>query len=113
MARNLILIRHCVGLCTRIECEVRPLANGSGLWTLLCAAGMDAGQPSAIKAQGPFPGASVAEGLLDSIRQSLALQGYQASTEPPIWCLHLQAELRRLNAGHRQPPGRSQWRPEP
>ena len=102
MARNLILIRNCAGLRTRIECEIRPLADGSGLWPLLCAAGMDTAQPSAIKAQGPFPGACVVEGLLESISQSLALQGYESSTERPIWCLHLQAELRRLNAGQRQ-----------
>lgn len=102
MARNLILIRNCVGVRTRIECEIRPLADGSGLWTLLCAAGMDAAQPSAIKAQGPFHGACVAEGLLDSISKSLALQGYEPSSGQPIWCLHLQAELRRVNAGQRQ-----------
>ena len=113
MARNLILIRDCVGLRTRIECEIRPLADGSGLWTLLCAAGMDAAQPSAIKAQGPFHGACVAEGLLDSISKSLALQGSGPSTEPPIWCLHLQAEMRRLNKGQRQQLGRIQLHPEP
>jgi hypothetical protein len=113
MARNLILIRNCVGLRTRIECEIRPLADGSGLWTLLCAAGMDAAQPSAIKAQGPFHGAHVAEGLLDSIRESLALQGYALGTDQPIWCLHLRAELRRLNAGQHQHRGPFQLCPEP
>ncbi len=42
MVRDLCLIRHCLGIVTRIECEVRPLADGRGLWTLLCAAGMNA-----------------------------------------------------------------------
>lgn len=50
MPRNLCLIRPCLGLTTRIECVVRPLAGENGLWTLLCAAGMSGSQPSAIKA---------------------------------------------------------------
>ena len=65
MSRSLCLTRHCLGMITRIECEVRPLAGEQGLWTLLCAAGMAAGQPSMIKAQGPFCGPCVAEQVLD------------------------------------------------
>lgn len=97
MPRSLCLTRQCLGLTTRIECEIRPLAGGRGLWTLLCAAGMSAAQPSAIKAQGPFHGPFVAEAVLDSIAQCLSVQGYEACAEPMIWRLHLQAELRRLN----------------
>lgn len=112
MARSLILIRNCMGLCTRIECEIRPLAGDKGLWTLLCAAGMADAQPSAIKAQGPFHGACVAEGLLASVTESLALQGYERSDEPPIWRLHLLAELRKLNSQHRPSLGDFLFRPD-
>jgi hypothetical protein len=106
MARQLILVRDCAGIRTRIECEIRPLAGGLGLWTMLCAAGLADGQPSAIKAQGPFHGPGVAEGLLEAIARSLELQGYTACDQPPIWRLHLQAELRRIRAeGCRQLDG--------
>ncbi len=54
--RNLSLTRQCLGLVTRIECSIRPLAGDNGMWTLLFAAGMAGEQPSAIKAQGPFHG---------------------------------------------------------
>ncbi len=112
MPRNLILTRNCMGLCTRIECEIRPLAGDSGLWTLLCAAGMADSQPSAIKAQGPFHGPFVVEGLLAAIETSLALQGYMRSDEPPIWRLHLQAELRKLNTERCRHLGDFQFRPD-
>jgi len=112
MARDLCLIRHFMGIVTRIECEVRPLADGRGLWTLLCAAGMSTAQPSAIKAQGPFHGPLVAEEILDSIARCLADQGYAPCAEPPIWRLHLQAELRRLNGVRCRPRGDCQSRPE-
>jgi hypothetical protein len=98
MARKLCLTRDYTGLCTRIECEVRPLAGNRGLWTLLCAAGMSAAQPSVIKAQGPFHGPLAAESVLAEIAQSLLQHGYRPSPGEAIWCLHLQAELRRLNA---------------
>jgi hypothetical protein len=54
--RNLSLTRQCLGLVTRIECSIRPLAGDNGMWTLLFAAGMAGEQPSAIKAQGRFMG---------------------------------------------------------
>lgn len=112
MPRSLCLTRQCLGLTTRIECEIRPLAGDRGLWTLLCAAGMSAALPSAIKAQGPFHGPFVAEAVLDSIAQCLAIQGYAPCDEPLIWRLQLQAELRRLNgADSRQLDGRM-FRPE-
>lgn len=113
MPRNLILTRNCSGIHTRIECEIRPLAGKRGLWTILCAAGMDHAQPSTIKAQGPFHGPCVAEGLLDAIAASLSLQGYQPADEPAIWRLHIQAELRRLNAERCCSPGDFQSLPEP
>ncbi|SDI10941.1 hypothetical protein SAMN05216588_111124 [Pseudomonas flavescens] len=103
MSRSLCLIRECLGVTTRIECAVLPLAGEQGLWTLICIAGMSAEQPSAVKAQGPFRGPSVVEGLLDEIAESLALQGYGTCNEPPIWRLHAQAELRRLNGGGGRP----------
>lgn len=112
MPRSLCLTRQCLGLVTRIECVIRPLAGENGLWTLLCAAGMSGAQPSAIKAQGPFYGPFVAEGVLASIAESLAQQGYAECLEPPIWRLHLQAELRRLNGERCRPTGRYQFRPE-
>lgn len=96
MSRSLCLTRHCLGLVTRIECIIRPLGD-SGLWTLLFAAGMSGEQPSAIKAQGPFQGARAAETVLQAIADSLSLSGYQSSDDLPIWSLHLQGELRRLN----------------
>ncbi|MGL4317394.1 MAG: hypothetical protein ACRCTL_12375 [Pseudomonas sp.] len=112
MPRSLCLTRQCLGLTTRIECLIRPLAGERGLWTLLCAAGMSGTQPSAIKAQGPFHGPFVAEDVLDSIAQCLAVQGYEPCTDEPIWRLHLQAELRRLNGEHCRHLGDYQFRPE-
>lgn len=112
MPRSLCLTRQCLGLTTRIECLVRPLAGERGLWTLLCAAGMSGTQPSAIKAQGPFHGPFVAEDVLDSIAQCLAVQGYEPCTDEPIWRLHLQAELRRLNGEYCRHLGDYQFRPE-
>ncbi len=113
MLRNLCLTRDCLGLQTRIECEIRPLAGERGLWTLLCAAGMASAQPSAIKAQGPFHGPYVAEDVLRAIASSLAELGYRESTAPAIWQLHLQAELRRLNTQRCQHAHDFQFRPEP
>lgn len=112
MSRSLTLVRHCSGICTRIECEIRPLAGECGLWVLLCAAGMSDAQPSAIKAQGPFYGPCVAEDLLAAVASSLELQGYVSSDDPPIWCLHLQAELRRMNAERCSNPGDFQSSPD-
>jgi len=112
MPHSLCLTRQCLGLTTRIECEIRPLAGQRGLWMLLCAAGMSGAQPSAIKAQGPFHGPLAAEEVLDSIAECLLVQGYQACTEPMIWRLHLQAELRRLNGERCHSPGGYQSRPE-
>ena len=112
MSRSLCLTRHCLGMITRIECEVRPLAGEQGLWTLLCAAGMAAGQPSMIKAQGPFCGPCVAEQILDGIAENLLSQGYQPCTEPPLWRLHMQAQLRRLNQERGHPQGHRQQHPE-
>ena len=97
MSRNLCLTRQCLGLVTRIECCVRPLARENGMWTLLFAAGMTGEQPSTIKSQGPFQGAVVAETMLQAIVESLTQQGYQLADDPQIWCLHVQAHLRQLN----------------
>jgi hypothetical protein len=105
MTRYLSLTRCNPGIVTRIECMIRPLAGGQGLWTLLCAAGLNASQPSAVKAQGPFHGFAEAEAVLDEIIDNLRSQGYQTVDEPSIWCLHLQAELRRQNAGRGHPTG--------
>ncbi len=58
MSRTLCLTRQCLGLVTRIECVILPLAGDNGLWTLICAAGISGTQPSAIRAQGPFHGLS-------------------------------------------------------
>jgi hypothetical protein len=67
------------------------------MWMLLFAAGMSGEQPSAIKSQGPFTGLPAAEAVLAAIAESLALHGYQLTDDVPIWSLHLQSELRRIN----------------
>ncbi len=114
MSRSLCLTRHCLGMITRIECEVRPLAGEQGLWVLLCAAGMATAQPTMIKAQGPFCGPCVAEQVLQGIAESLLSQGYQADQQPPIWRLPMQAQLRRLNhaRGHSETHRNGIQRPE-
>ncbi|MCO7628074.1 hypothetical protein NJC08_16750 [Pseudomonas fluorescens] len=99
MSRNLCLTRQCLGLVTRIECAVKPLAGDNGMWTLLFAAGMAGEQPSAIKAQGPFHGPVAAESILDTIVESLIMHGYELADDPQIWSLHLQAQLRQINGG--------------
>ncbi len=97
MPRSLCLTRQCLGLETRIECVVRPLSGDNGMWTLLFAAGMSGEQPSALKVQGPFQGAVAAESVLNAIAESLTSHGYQTAEQIPIWSLHLQGELRRVN----------------
>ena len=77
MSRNLCLTRQCLGLVTRIECSIRPLAGDTGRWTLLFAA----------------------ESILDTIVESLTLHGYELADDPQIWSLHLQAQLREINGG--------------
>jgi hypothetical protein len=99
MSRNLCLTRQCLGLVTRIECAVKPLAGDNGMWTLLFAAGMAGEQPSAIKAQGPFHGPVAAESILDTLVESLTMHGYELADDPQIWSLHLQAQLRQINGG--------------
>lgn len=100
MTRSLCLTRQCLGLVTRIECSIRPLAGESGLWTLLFAAGMTGEQPTAIKAQGPFAGSQAAESVLSAIVESLTLHGYLVEERvPQIWSLHLQAQWRKLCMG--------------
>ncbi|OCR21909.1 hypothetical protein AFK24_27025 [Pseudomonas syringae] len=103
MLRSLCLTRQCLGLMTRIECAIRPLSGDNGMWTLLFAAGMSGSQPSAIKVQGPFHGSLAAESVMIAIAESLALQGYQVSDDIPIWSVHLQGELRRLNGDATKP----------
>lgn len=103
MPRNLCLTRQCLGLVTRIECSIRPLAGETGMWTLLFAAGMAGEQPTAIKAQGPFHGPFVAESFLETIVESLTSHGYELADDPQIWCLHLQAQLREINGGRCHP----------
>ncbi|EJL99559.1 MULTISPECIES: hypothetical protein [Pseudomonas] len=112
MSRNLCLTRQCLGLVTRIECAIRPLAGDTGMWTLLFAAGMAGEQPSAIKAQGPFRGPVVAESILDTIVESLTLHGYELADDPQIWCLHLQAQLREINGGRYRNLSGPEFRPE-
>jgi len=97
MSRNLCLTRQCLGLETRIECSIRPLAGNTGLWTLLFAAGLSGEQPTTVKSQGPFCGPFVAETILESIVESLTLHGYRIANSPHIWCLHVQAQLRQIN----------------
>lgn len=112
MSRHLNLSHHYLGLDARIECAVLPLAGNKGLWTLICVAGMAAAQPSAIKVQGPFHGALAAETRLAEIAEILCIMGYERCAEESAWRLHMQAELRRLNAEGGYPQGHCQFRPE-
>lgn len=111
MPRNLCLIRPCLGLTTRIECVVRPLARERTLDPALrrrhvrLPAFGDQGP-------GPFHGPLVAEGVLQAIADCLAQQGYIEAVDPPIWRLHLQGELRRLNGERRPHVGDYLFRPE-
>lgn len=98
MSRSLCLTRQCLGLMTRIECVIRPLSGDNGMWTLLFAAGMTGEQPSAIKIQGPFPGPTAAESVMLAIAENLTSQGYHQADDLPIWGVHLQGELRRINS---------------
>ena len=92
MSRNLCLTRQCLGLVTRIECSVRPLAGNTGMWTLLFAAGLAGEQPTTIKSQGPFPGPSAAETILESIVEIMNLHGKQLADDPQNCCLHVHAQ---------------------
>ncbi|MDV7210404.1 hypothetical protein SAMN04244572_00517 [Azotobacter beijerinckii] len=112
MSRTLCLTRNCLGLVIRIELAARPLAGEQGLWMLLFAAGLSGAQPSSVKAQGPFRGPLAAERVLDEVAATLGGVGYQACTDMPIWRLHLQAELRRLNGPRPCRPGNCESRPE-
>ena len=98
MLRSLCLTRQYLGLTTRIECLIRPLSADRSAWTLLFAAGMGGEQPSAIKTQGPFAGASAAQAVMFAVAESLALHGYRQVDDLPIWTLHLQGELRRVSS---------------
>jgi hypothetical protein len=100
MLPSLCLTRQYLGVVTRIECAVRPLAGDQGRWVVLCVAGMDAAQPSVVNAQGPFCGPCAAQEILAGITLSLQVQGYQLAAEVPIWCLHMQAKMRQLNGRH-------------
>ncbi|PXC03074.1 hypothetical protein C0043_33120, partial [Pseudomonas aeruginosa] len=60
----------------------------------------------------PFHGPLVAEGVLQAIADCLAQQGYIEAVDPPIWRLHLQGELRRLNGERRPHVGDYLFRPE-
>ncbi|KWS10182.1 hypothetical protein AL064_14065 [Pseudomonas syringae pv. syringae] len=98
MPRSLCLTRECMGLMTRIECVIRPLPHDNGQWMVFFAAGMAEEQPSAIKSQGPFKGLPAAQMVLTSVIESLSLHGYQCADDVPIWTLHIQAELRRIDS---------------
>lgn len=97
MLPSLCLTRRCLGVVTRIECAVRPLAGNQGHWVVLCVAGMDAQQPSLVNVQGPFCGPCAAQEILTGIALSLQAQGYQLAGDVPIWRVHMQAKMRRLN----------------
>ncbi|WP_116865967.1 hypothetical protein [Pseudomonas syringae] len=98
MPRSLCFTRECMGLMTRIECVIRPLPHDNGQWMVFFAAGMAEEQPSAIKSQGPFKGLPAAQTVLTSVIESLSLHGYQCADDVPIWTLHIQAELRRIDS---------------
>jgi hypothetical protein len=102
MSRQICLTRECLGLSMRIECRICPLGSGNGLWTLLCAAGLANAQPTEMKVQGPFHGPLEAGRVLDAIADNLLAQGYQEDSTQPIWRVHMQAELRRINGVSRR-----------
>lgn len=111
MIRDLTLTRHYCGIVTRIECMIRPLAGNEGLWSLICAAGMDNLQPSEVRAQGPFHGHQAGAEVLHDIVSRLIAQGYRMQQGPGIWQLHLYRELRQENAarGHPGPRRNLPW----
>jgi hypothetical protein len=113
MLRSVCLIRRYLGVVTRIECEVRPLAGGQGSWVVLCAAGLDAEQPSMVNLQGPFCGPCMAQEILCAIIDSLLAQGYQQASSVAIWRLHLQAQIRLLQGPRPAPLGSKQTHPKP
>ncbi|MFZ3184045.1 MAG: hypothetical protein WA173_07870 [Pseudomonas sp.] len=112
MSPSLCLTRQYLGVVTRIECAVRPLAGNQGHWVVLCVAGMDDQQPSVVNAQGPFCGPCAAQEILAGITASLQTQGYRLTRDVPIWCLHMQAKMRQLNGLHGHPSVDFQSHPE-
>ncbi|MNF04236.1 hypothetical protein D3C80_2037080 [compost metagenome] len=54
----------------------------------------------------------MAESVLDAIVDSLTLHGYQVADDPQIWCVHLQAQLRRINGERVHHVGDFQFHPE-
>lgn len=97
MPGSLCLTRQCLGMVTRIECLIRPMAGDQGLWTLICSAGIEGKQPTVTKSQGPFRGSRMAQSVLDAIATNLNAQGYETREAPLGWRLHMQAELRKVN----------------
>ncbi|WP_188986070.1 PA4575 family protein [Pseudomonas matsuisoli] len=97
MSSSLCLTRQCIGMETRIECIVRPMAGDQGLWTLICSAGVSGKLPTVTRSQGPFRGSRMAQSVLDAIATNLCEQGYVCSEEPLTWRVPMQAELRRVN----------------
>lgn len=69
-------------------------------WPMDAALRRWAGRWSAYRdqVQGPFHGPAMAESVLQAIADNLVGQGYRESDDPSIWQLHMQAELRRVNA---------------
>ena len=112
MPRNLCLIRPCLGLTTRIECVVRPLARERTLDPALrrrhvrlpAFGDQGPGAPSTDRWWWPKGCCAIAD--------CLAQQGYIEAVDPPIWRLHLQGELRRLNGERRPHVGDYLFRPE-
>ena len=98
MGAYLCLTRQLFGRDARIECAIRPLVGRAGLWSLICVAGQSGRQPTAIRAQGLFYGWQAAREVFDAVVDALVGQGYHQQSEPGIWQLHVQGELRKLSA---------------
>lgn len=96
MPRSLVLIRHCLALDTQVELYQSPCHGHVNQWLLLCCAGKSAAQPSLINVQGPFYGGCSAAQVFDEIVANLLAMGYAPSQQPPIWRLHMQAQLSAL-----------------
>ena len=86
----LVLLHHG----WRIEIHLRHDENG--ITTLLAYAGRTA-TPERVTHQGPFQRAGQAVGARRAIVQPLLTNGYQlASSEPPIWSLRAQRDIRAI-----------------
>jgi len=101
MSDALCMTRYQSGSVLRIECCISPLLRSGAPWALLCAAGLHGKQPVDVRFYRSFRSFREAESVLGEVIKSLRGQGYAESVGPPIWQLHMRAELRRAGIQRR------------